>query len=127
MGAAGRSGRAPVKANILFGKAKCKCTKGSCAKSKITCDKKCSGTAKAVEVKGCGVMDAKASKGKVKISKCACGDEPSTGTGSGSELPVEPLPVSGSGSGPEPLPPTGSGSEPPTEPISGPQCACVGV
>merc|ERR1711892_833020 len=131
--AAGRSGRAPVKANIQFGKVKCKCTvdckcaKGSCAKSKITCDKKCSGTAKAVEVKGCGVMDAKATKGKVKISKCACGDEPTTGTGSGSEPPVEPLPVTGSGSGPEPLPPTGSGSEPPAEPISGPQCACVGV
>ena len=74
-----QSGRAPVKANIQFGKVKCKCTvdckcaKGSCAKSKITCDKKCSGTAKAVEVKDCGVMDAKASKGKVKISKCACG------------------------------------------------------
>merc|ERR1712106_982625 len=83
--AAGRSGRAPVKANIMFGKAKCKCT--------VDC--KCA--------KGCGVMDAKAAKGKVKISKCACGDEPTTGTGSGSEPPVEPLPITGSG--PEPLPP----------------------
>lgn len=137
--AAGRSARAPVKANILFGKSKCKCTvdckcaKGSCAKTKISCDKKCSGAAKGVEIKGCGVMDAKAAKGKVKISKCDCGGEEPTGTGSGSELlpptgsgPV-PLPITGSGSGPMPLPITGSGSgsEPPMGP--GPKCACVGV
>eukprot|EP00091_Calanus_sinicus_P012011 TRINITY_DN270_c0_g1_i1.p1 TRINITY_DN270_c0_g1~~TRINITY_DN270_c0_g1_i1.p1 ORF type:complete len:405 (-),score=150.21 TRINITY_DN270_c0_g1_i1:69-1235(-) len=126
---AGRSGmtKAPVKATIQFGKTKCKCTvdckcaKGSCAKTKISCDKKCSGTAKNVEIKGCGVIDAKAAKGKVKISKCTCGGEEPTGTGSGSG-PVT-LPITGSGSGP--MPPTGSGSEPPMG--SGPKCACVGI
>merc|ERR1712212_1276570 len=76
--------RAPVKATMAFGKKRCKCmvdckcTKESCARSKITCDKKCSGTAKAVPIEGCGVVDAKAVKGKVKISKCTCGG----GTGS---------------------------------------------
>merc|ERR1712243_145105 len=105
---------------IPFGKKKCKCevdckrAKGSCAKSKITCDKKCSGTAKAVPIDGCGVVDAKAAKGKVKISKCTCGGEEPTGTGSGSG-PTEPT---GSGSGP--TEPTGSGSGPgPTLPITG--------
>ena len=64
---------------IPFGKKKCKCDvdckckNGDCSKSKITCDKKCSGTAKAVPIDGCGIIDAKASKGKVKISSCTCG------------------------------------------------------
>jgi len=125
--------RAPEKATIMFGKKKCKCTvdckctKESCARSKITCDKKCSGTAKAVPIEGCGVVDAKAVKGKVKISKCTCGGEEPTGTGSGPGSGPGPLPITGSGSGPMPLPPTGSGSGP--EPITGPRpaCACVGV
>merc|ERR1719318_909734 len=53
---AGRSAmaRAPEKATIQFGKLKCK----------ISCDKKCSGSARGVQVKGCGVLDAKATKGK---------------------------------------------------------------
>jgi len=138
---AGRSAmvRAPEKATIQFGKLKCKCTvdckcaKGSCAKSKISCDKKCSGSARGVQVKGCGVLDAKATKGKVKISKCECGGEEPTGTGSGSE-PLPPtgsgpvtLPVTGSGSGPVTLPVTGSGSGPEPPMGSGPKCACVGV
>ena len=64
---------------IPFGKKKCrcdvdcKCKNGDCSKSKITCDKKCSGVAKAVPIEGCGIIDAKASKGKVKISSCTCG------------------------------------------------------
>merc|ERR1711942_109677 len=97
--------RAAVPMTIPFGKKECKCKvdcnckNGDCAKSKITCDKKCSGTAKAVPIEGCGIIDAKASKGKVKISSCTCGGEEPTGTGSGS----------GSGSGPMP------------------RCACVGM
>merc|ERR1719357_887656 len=124
------SNRAAV--TIPFGKKKCKCEvdckcmKGSCAKSKITCDKKCSGVAKAVPIEGCGVVDAKAAKGKVKISSCTCEGEP-TGTGSGSGSgPTEPT---GSGSGPtEPITgpgPTGSGSG--SGPMPMPRCACVGM
>merc|ERR1711936_386570 len=120
------SNRAAV--TIPFGKKKCKCEvdcrcmKGSCAKSKITCDKKCSGTAKKVPIDGCGVVDAKAAKGKVKISKCTCGgEEPGSGSG-----PTEPT---GSGSGPtEPITgpgPTGSGSG--SGPMPMPRCACVGM
>merc|ERR1712236_26921 len=115
---AGRSASVANRAavTIPFGKKECKCevdckcAKGSCAKSKITCDKKCSGTAKAVPIDGCGVVTAKAAKGKVKISKCTCGGEP-TGTGSG---PTEP--ITGPG-------PTGSGSG--SGPMPMPRCACV--
>merc|ERR1719309_1069379 len=110
------SNRAAV--TIPFGKRECKCevdckcAKGSCAKSKITCDKKCSGTAKKVPIDGCGVVDAKAAKGKVKISKCTCGgEEPGSGSG-----PTEP--ITGPG-------PTGSGSG--SGPMPMPRCACVGM
>merc|ERR1719233_2518899 len=116
--------RAPEKATIMFGKKKCKCTvdckctKESCARSKITCDKKCSGTAKAAPIEGCGVVDAKAVKGKVKISKCTCGGDEPTGTGSGSGSgPTEPI------TGPGPITGSGSGSGP----MPMPRCACVGM
>merc|ERR1719177_62162 len=122
------AGRSAIVANraavtIPFGKKKCKCevdckcAKGSCAKSKITCDKKCSGTARAVPIEGCGVVDAKAAKGKVKISSCTCGGEEPTGTGSGSGSgPTEPI------TGPGPITGSGSGSGP----MPMPRCACVG-
>merc|ERR1711872_1163028 len=160
--AAGRAARIPSKVVIPFGDTECKCmvdckcAKGSCSKSKISCDRKCSGAARKVEIDGCGVMDLKASKGKVKIGKCKCAEEGGSGSGpvpitlpgSGSELPSGevPMPIR---SGPEPIPLPGSGSEPPsgeipTEPTTGsgtplpilpveppvgatPRCACVGV
>merc|ERR1712168_1071303 len=125
---AGRSASVANRAavTIPFGKKKCKCevdckcAKGSCAKSKITCDKKCSGTAKAVPIEGCGVM---AAKGKVKISSCTCVGEEPTGAGSGSG-PTEPITGSGTGPGPT-LPITGSGSG--SGPMPMPRCACVGM
>merc|ERR1719147_174535 len=115
------SSRAAVQAIIPFGKRECKCkvdckcVRGDCSKSKIMCDRKCSGVAKKVEIEGCGVMDAKAAKGKVKISSCSCDAGKPTGTGSGSGSgPGIVLPTvgpgTGSGSGPEPIIPTGSGS-----------------
>merc|ERR1712098_388678 len=121
---AGRSvitSRAAVQTVIPFGKRECKCkvdckcVRGDCSKSKIMCDRKCSGVAKKVEIEGCGVMDAKAAKGKVKISSCSCDAGKPTGTGSGSGSgPGIVLPTvgpgTGSGSGPEPILPTGSGS-----------------
>jgi len=144
--AAGRATRTPSKVVIPFGDTECKCmvdckcAKGSCSKSKISCDRKCSGAARKVEIDGCGVMDLKASKGKVKIGKCKCaeeggsgsgpvplpigsGPEPITLPGSGSELPSGEVPIP-IGSGPEPIPLPGSGSEPPsgeipTEPTTG--------
>merc|ERR1719153_2116281 len=61
---AGVANRAAV--TIPFGKKKCKC--------EVDC--KCTKDS-------CGVVTAKAAKGKVKISECTCGGEP-TGTGSGS-------------------------------------------
>merc|ERR1719206_913731 len=104
---AGRSATNRAAVTIPFGKKNCKCKNGDCSKSKITCDKKCSGVAKAVPIDGCGIIDAKASKGKVNISSCTCVGEEPTGTGSGSG-PTGP--TTGSGSGPAPtLPTTGSG------------------
>merc|ERR1719348_2507173 len=126
---AGRSATNRAAVPIKFGKrpckceVDCKCKNGSCDKSKITCDKKCSGTAKAVPIEGCGIIDAKAKNGKVKISSCTCGGEEPTGTGSGSG-PTEPTTGSGSGPGPT-LPTTGSGSG--GEPMPMPRCACVGM
>jgi len=128
-----------IPAIIKVGKKKCKCTfdmkvKGtSCKGSKGSCDKKCSGAAKGVELEDY-VMDLKVTKGKVAISKCdvvgGSGSEPLPPTGSGSE----PLPPTGSGSGP--LPPTGSGSGPlpptglgsgPVHNMEAPKCACVTI
>jgi len=122
-----------IPATIKVGKKKCKCTfdmkvKGtSCKGSKGSCDKKCTGAAKGVEVENY-VMDLKVTKGKVAISKCevvgdapsGSGSEPLPPTGSGSE----PLPPTGSGSGP--LPPTGSGSGP-VHNMEAPKCACVAI
>merc|ERR1712013_908622 len=126
---AGRSATNRAAVTIPFGKKKCKCDvdckckNGDCSKSKITCDQKCSGVAKAVPIEGCGSIDAKAAKGKVKISSCTGGGEEPTGTGSGSG-PTGP--TTGSGSGPAPtLPTTGSGSG--SGPMPMPRCACVGM
>merc|ERR1711892_726815 len=132
--------RAITKATIQVGKKKCKCSyemnAKDCKKSKITCDKKCSGKASGVELEdGMYMLDIAVKKGKVTIAKCdvqaapaptgiggggmggigsrcACasvgmgGTGPVTPTGSGSGT----VPT-GSGSGPATLlPPTGSGS-----------------
>jgi len=133
------SSRAAVQTIIPFGKRECKCkvdckcVRGDCSKSKIMCDRKCSGVAKKVPIEGCGVVDAKAAKGKVKISSCSCDAGEPTGTGSGSGSGSGPGivlptvgPITGSGSGPEPIIPTGTGSG--SGPIigAGVECACVG-
>merc|ERR1719481_2363620 len=141
------SSRAAVQTIIPFGKrdckckVDCKCVRGDCSKSKIMCDRKCSGVAKKVEIEGCGVMDAKAAKGKVKISSCSCDAGSGSGSGSGPGIVLPTVgPGTGSGSGPEPIIPTGTGSGSGPEPIiptgtgsgSGPiigagvECACVG-
>merc|ERR1719250_135993 len=149
---AGRSlDRSSGKVSFKIGKKTCKCdykiNAGNCKNSKITCDKKCSGTIKGVELEdGMYVMDLGIKKGKVTIAKCKkeAGSEPTEpgtggggngGAGSGSGNGGEgsgsgPAPTgSGSGSGPaptgsgsgsEPAPPTGSGSgseNPAPEPI----------
>merc|ERR1711887_148200 len=110
--AAGRSlDRSKGKVTFKIKKTTCKCdyeiNAGNCQKSKFTCDKKCNGNAKGVEVEGgMYVFDLAVKKGKVKVAKCkkeaGAGPSPPTGSGSG------PAPTgSGSGSGPVP---TGSGS-----------------
>ena len=61
--------------SFKIGKKTCKCdykiNAGNCKNSKITCDKKCSGTIKGVELEdGMYVMDLGIKKGKVTIAKC---------------------------------------------------------
>ena len=69
--------RAMTKATIQVGKKKCKCSyemnAENCKKSKIVCDKKCSGKESGVELADGGVMymlDIAVKKGKVTIAKC---------------------------------------------------------
>ena len=67
--------RAMTKATIQVGNKKCKCSyemnADNCKKSKIICDKKCSGKAQGVEVEdGMYVLDIAVKKGKVTIAKC---------------------------------------------------------
>merc|ERR1711887_72980 len=127
--------RASTKATIKFGKKACKCSyeinAKMCKRSVITCDKKCSGTAKGVEL-GDWLLDLNSKKGKVRVLKCekqevvTAGPVP-TGSGSGGNGGGE---GSGSGNGEGgaggsrcacvskgmggtgPTPPTGSGSGP---------------
>merc|ERR1712123_526130 len=80
--------RAMTKATIQVGKKKCKCSyemnAENCKKSKITCDKKCSGKASGVELEdGMYMLDIAVKKGKVTIAKCDVQAAP-TGTGGGS-------------------------------------------
>merc|ERR1711942_215516 len=132
---AGRSlDRSSGKVSFKIGKKTCKCdykiNAGNCKNSKITCDKKCSGSIKGVELEdGMYVMDLGIKKGKVTIAKCKkeAGSEPTEpGTGGGGNGGAG----SGSGNGGEgsgasrcacvskgmggtgPSPPTGSGSGP---------------
>merc|ERR1711892_1000890 len=129
---------------VKLGKKKCTCTFTLMAagnkfspKSKATCDKKCSGSGKGLELEGASgniyTFDMKAAKGKVTLSggsvEIASGPTGSgsggpTGSGSGSSLPAAagpscacvdtakmgsgPMPGSGSGS----MPGSGSGSMP---------------
>merc|ERR1712106_935353 len=82
--------RAMTKATIQVGKKKCKCSyemnAENCKKSKITCDKKCSGKASGVELEdGMYMLDIAVKKGKVTIAKCDVQAAPApTGTGGGS-------------------------------------------
>merc|ERR1712106_606431 len=82
--------RAITKATIQVGKKKCKCSyemnAENCKKSKITCDKKCSGKASGVELEdGMYMLDIAVKKGKVTIAKCDVQAAPApTGTGGGS-------------------------------------------
>merc|ERR1711892_1118741 len=82
--------RAMTKATIQVGKKKCKCSyeinADNCKKSKITCDKKCSGKASGVELEdGMYMLDIAVKKGKVTIAKCDVQAAPGpTGTGGGS-------------------------------------------
>merc|ERR1712128_185977 len=82
--------RAMTKATIQVGKKKCKCSyemnAENCKKSKITCDKKCSGKASGVELEdGIYMLDIAVKKGKVTIAKCDVQAAPApTGTGGGS-------------------------------------------
>merc|ERR1711892_1541771 len=93
--------RAMTKATIQVGKKKCKCSyemnAKDCKKSKITCDKKCSGKASGVELEdGMYMLDIAVKKGKVTIAKCDVQAAPApTGTGGGSGGGMG----SGSGSG----------------------------
>merc|ERR1711892_1525112 len=109
--------RAMTKATIQVGKKKCKCSyemnADNCKKSKITCDKKCSGKASGVELAdGMYMLDIAVKKGKVTIAKCDAQAAPApTGTGGGSGGGM------GSGSG------NGGGG---TGGI-GSRCACVSV
>merc|ERR1712106_335924 len=81
--------RAITKATIQVGKKKCKCiyemNAKDCKKSKITCDKKCSGKASGVELEdGMYMLDIAVKKGKVTIAKCDVQAAPApTGTGGG--------------------------------------------
>ena len=66
-----------TKATIQVGKKKCKCSyemnAENCKKSKIVCDKKCSGKESGVELADGDVMymvDIAVKKGKVTIAKC---------------------------------------------------------
>merc|ERR1719334_361098 len=111
--------RAMSKTTIKVGSKNCKCAydvnKNVCKKSKISCDKKCSGKASGVELDGYK-FDILVKKGKVTIQKCeadgSTGGSGPTGTGSGSG-PMPPMMPQcacvsrGSGG-----PPTGSGSAP---------------
>merc|ERR1711892_577184 len=109
--------RAMTKATILVGKKKCKCSyemnAKDCKKSKITCDKKCSGKASGVELEdGMYMLDIAVKKGKVTIAKCDVQAAPApTGTGGGS----------GGGMG------SGSGSGGGGMGGIGSRCACVSV
>jgi len=145
--AAGRSSLDRSKGEVTFKikKTTCKCSyminAGNCQKSKFTCDKKCNGNAKGVEVEdGMYVFDLAVKKGKVKVGKCkkeegsgptgtGGGNGGNGGAGSGSGNGGEgagasrcacvskgmggtgPSPPTGSGSGPAPTG-SGSGSEP---------------
>merc|ERR1712002_1371413 len=88
--------RSSGKVTFKIGKNTCKCdykiNAGNCKNSKITCDKKCSGTIKGVELEdGMYVMDLGIKKGKVTIAKCKkeAGSEPTEpgtgGSGNGGE------------------------------------------
>merc|ERR1712106_872146 len=109
--------RAMTKATIQVGKKKCKCSyemnAENCKKSKITCDKKCSGKASGVELEdGMYMLDIAVKKGKVTIAKCDAQAAPApTGTGGGS----------GGGMG------SGSGSGGGGMGGIGSRCACVSV
>merc|ERR1719153_2189960 len=145
--AAGRSSLDRSKGEVTFKikKTTCKCSyminAGNCQKSKFTCDKKCNGNAKGIEVEdGMYVFDLAVKKGKVKVGKCkkeegsgptgtGGGNGGNGGAGSGSANGGEgagasrcarvskgmggtgPSPPTGSGSGPAPTG-SGSGSEP---------------
>merc|ERR1712123_532680 len=93
--------RAMTKATIQVGKKKCKCSyeinAKDCKKSKITCDKMCSGKVSGVELEdGMYMLDIAVKKGKVTIAKCDVQAAPApTGTGGGSGGGMG----SGSGSG----------------------------
>jgi GH35 family endo-1,4-beta-xylanase len=110
--------RAMTKATIKFGKKSCKCSyemnAKNCKRSKIGCDKKCSGKAMGVEL-GDWLVDLSSAKGKVKVLKCekqeivTAGPVP-TGPGSGS---------GGNGGG------EGSGSGNGEGGAGGSRCACV--
>merc|ERR1740137_111605 len=106
-----------TKATIQVGKKKCKCSyemnAKDCKKSKITCDKKCSGKASGVELEdGMYMLDIAVKKGKVTIAKCDVQAAPApTGTGGGS----------GGGMG------SGSGSGGGGMGGMGSRCACVSV
>merc|ERR1719431_510203 len=95
MPAAGRSSLDRSKGEVTFKikKTTCKCSyminAGNCQKSKWTCDKKCNGNAKGVEVEdGMYVFDLAVKKGKVKVGKCKKeeGSEPGTGGGNGAKV-----------------------------------------
>merc|ERR1712123_29843 len=109
--------RAMTKAIIQVGKKKCKCSyemnAKDCKKSKITCDKKCSGKASGVELEdGMYMLDIAVKKGKVTIAKCDVQAAPApTGTGGGS----------GGGMG------SGSGNGGGGMGGIGSRCACVSV
>merc|ERR1719342_1670017 len=115
---AGRSlDRSSGKESFKIGKKTCKCdykiNAGNCKNSKITCDKKCSGSIKGVELEdGMYVMDLGIKKGKVTIAKCKkeAGSEP-TEPGTGGVGNGNGGAGSGSGNGGE-----GSGAS---------RCACV--
>jgi hypothetical protein len=69
--------RAMTKATIQVGKKKCKCSyemnAENCKKSKMQCDKKCSGKVSGLEIDDGDVMymvDVVIKKGKVTIAKC---------------------------------------------------------
>merc|ERR1719309_1512359 len=137
--AAGRSlDRSKGEVTFKIKKTTCKCSyminAGNCQKSKWTCDKKCSGNAKGIEVEdGMYVFDLAIKKGKVKVGKCKKEEgsgptEPGTGGGNGGNGGegagpsrcacvskgmggTGPSPPTGSGSGPAPTG-SGSGSEP---------------